>query len=408
MIQDVDQSLWRLLADELPKVPGCAVKDGDQITFDTPAVAEAAEKPKVRVNLYLHDLRENLAQRDMSFHLTRRPGEDTVGVKRAPVRLDLSYLVTCHAADDAAQEHRLLADVLGVLLRNPAVPENFLAGVLEGRGPNALPLSIAQPDHTLYADPPALWQSLGGKLRPALSLLTTASFDPFETRWTRVVREAIIGLGLGTPPDGPRRPLDMTEIRVSAAGVVTDGAGETPLANVAVSVDGRDETALTDERGFFSILNLPPGPHTLKFRKRGYQGQEARSVAPPPGQPNQLQPAVVALLALGDGERAQEAAALADEAANAPALVEMGRVYRVSLSGTLRHADGRPAAFVPVRVGRQHTTTDADGVYCFFDLPPGDHTVVADVPGQGETEVPASNELAPPGAARKPEGARKK
>ncbi|MDQ2687027.1 MAG: Pvc16 family protein [Armatimonadota bacterium] len=407
MIQDVDQSLWRMLAEELPKVPGCAVKDGDQITFATPAVAEATEKPKVRVNLFLHDLRENLEQRDMSYHLTRRPGEDSVGVKRAPVRLDLSYLVTCHAGDDTAQEHRLLADVLGVLLRNSAVPEKFLTGVLEGRGPNALPLSVAQPDHSAYNDPPALWQSLGGKLRPALSLLTTASFDPFETRWTRVVREAIIGLGLGTPPDGPRRPLSLSEIRVSAAGVVTDGAGEQPLPNVAVAVEGRDEKAMTDERGFFSILNLPPGPHTLKFRKRGYQSQEVQSVAPPPGQPNQLQPAVVALIALGDEERAQETAELASEAANSPALVEMGRIYRVSLSGTLRHADGRPAAFVPVRVGRQHTTTDADGVYCFFELPPGDHTVIADIPGQGETEVPANNALAPPDSAKKADGTRK-
>lgn len=404
MIQDVDKSLWRLLAEELPKVPGCAVKGGDQVTFDTPAVAEAADRPKVRVNLFLHDLRENLAQRDMSFHLTRRAGEDAVGVKRAPVRLDLSYLVTCHAGDDTAQEHRLLADVLGVLLRNPAVPEALLVGALEGRGPNALPLSVAQPDHTAFHDPPALWQSLGGKLRPALSLLTTASFDPFETRWTRVVREAVIGLGQGTPPDGPRRPLDMTAVRVSAAGVVTDTDGEKALAGVAVSVDGRDETALTDERGFFSILNLPPGPHTLRFRRRGFGGGEVRSVAPPPGQPNLLEPSVVALRALDDAGRALEAAALASDAAGAPNLVEMGRTYRVSLSGTLRHADGRPAAFVPVRVGRQHTTTDAEGVYCFFELPPGEHAVVADVPGRGEVEVPASNELAPaassPGKAK--------
>jgi len=197
----------------------------------------------------------------------------------------------------------------------------------------------------------------------------------------------------------------MSEVRVSAAGVVTDGDGERPLVGVAVSVDNRDETALTDERGFFSILNLPPGPHILRFRKRGYRSQEARSVAPPPGQPNQLEPAVVALHTLDDTERAKEEAALATEAANAPGLVEMGRTYRVSLSGTLRHADGRPAAFVPVRVGRQHTTTDAEGVYCFFELPPGEHAVIADVPGQGEVEVPASNELAPP-SAPKPERAK--
>jgi hypothetical protein len=57
------------------------------------------------------------------------------------------------------------------------------------------------------------------------------------------------------------------------------------------------------------------------------------------------------------------------------------------LSGTLRLPDGRPAAFLPVRVGAQQTMTDGEGVYFFINLPPGEHTVVANLPGEGETEI---------------------
>jgi len=31
--------------------------------------------------------------------------------------------------------------------------------------------------------------------------------------------------------------------------------------------------------------------------------------------------------------------------------------------------------------------TDSDGIYSFFDLPPGEHIVKAILPGQGEVEV---------------------
>ncbi|MCW3060686.1 MAG: hypothetical protein JWQ02_2507, partial [Capsulimonas sp.] len=41
MIQDVDETLSRLLAGELVKIPGCPVRSAEQITFDSPQVAEA-------------------------------------------------------------------------------------------------------------------------------------------------------------------------------------------------------------------------------------------------------------------------------------------------------------------------------------------------------------------------------
>lgn len=387
MIQDVDETLAALLSAELGMIPGCGITDRSQIIFDPPTVADGSATNAVRLNLYLHDVRENRAVRESGLRLTRKPGEDAVGVRRAPVNLDLSYLVTAYAGGDAAGEHRLLSEALAVLLRSQDVPRGYLRGALEEQG---VTLAVAQPDHLANADPPALWQALGGRMRTALSLVVTAQFNPYETRWTKVVREMVIGVGPGTPPHGPQRPLDISSIRVSAAGVVLDQGAETPLHNARVSVDGCPGEVKTDARGFFSLLNLPPGPQTLQVRRTGYQSRETQVIAPAPGHPEQLEPCVITLHPLGDGERALETATLAAEARSLPGVADSGRLYHASLSGLLRREDGFPAAYVMVQAGGKGTTTDADGIYCFLDLPPGPHTVTADLPGVGLRDITPS------------------
>jgi hypothetical protein len=388
MIHDVDETLQRLLAAELANTPGCPVHDRDQITFDAPLVAEAVQDGEAHVNLYLHDVRENVEMRDESFRVMSRPEEGEAGRRRAAVRLDLGYLVTVYAGDDPAAEHRLLADVLGVLLRYQAAPKKHLTGLLADQGSNALLLAVAQPEHVANADPPALWQALGGRLRPALSLVATAPFDPFETKWTKTVREAVVGLSPGASARRPDRPLQFSGVQVSVAGVVVEHASEQPLAGVAVTVEGREETATTDDRGFFYLANLPGGSHTLRFQRRGYRAEPSSVDTPPSGRPDQLTPLVIGMRAMDDIERAIEEAELAAAARNTPGMGEAGRTSQVSITGRLRWAGGRPAVYIPVRAGRQCTSTDAEGFYCFFDLSPDDRTVTVDLPGYGEVNVP--------------------
>jgi hypothetical protein len=98
---------------------------------------------------------------------------------------------------------------------------------------------------TLPADPPALWQALGGRLRPALSLVATAPFDPFETKWTKAVRQALVGCSPGASSRAPGRPLHLSGVQVSTAGVVVDQESEQVLPSVAVTIDGREETTTT-------------------------------------------------------------------------------------------------------------------------------------------------------------------
>ncbi len=185
-------------------------------------------------------------------------------------------------------------------------------------------MPVTQPDHEAYKDPPGLWQALGGRLRPALGVLVTAPFDPFETKWTKVVCEAVVGVAPGTHSDEPRRPHDVSS-RVSVAGLVLDKESEQPVAGAKINVDGRPETAETDGSGFFCLMNLPPGSQTLRLKKRGYREQDLRVSVPPSGRVDQLEPAVVSLRRLTDAEWGREEAARAEAAWNAPGLVEADR-----------------------------------------------------------------------------------
>src|SRR5689334_5394129 len=98
MITDVDETLRRLLTAELGRIPGCPVYEAEQISFEPPTEADAAQDGEARVNLYLADLRENLDLRDESLPIIKGAlAEMKAGLRRAPVRMDLTYLVTVHA-----------------------------------------------------------------------------------------------------------------------------------------------------------------------------------------------------------------------------------------------------------------------------------------------------------------------
>ncbi|MEO7714744.1 MAG: Pvc16 family protein [Capsulimonas sp.] len=307
MIQDVDETLSRLLAGELVKIPGCPVRSAEQITFDSPQVAEATLDGEAHVNLFLRDVRENMERREEGFYRVTQRADKSVGVRRPPVHFDLSYLITVYAGDDPLAEHRLLSNVLGVLLRCSPVPEQWLAGTLTGKGPNTLPTEVALPEHAVGVDLPGMWQALGGKMRAALSLLVTYPFDPFETKWTIAVREAVLGMGQGTMSEGPAQPRDLSEIRVSAAGVVLRQDTETPISGVEIRIDGYPQAIETDGNGFFWVSNLTPGVHNLHFTKYGYRPHEADVVSPPGGSPFQLEPAVIAMRAIDDSSQSAPA-----------------------------------------------------------------------------------------------------
>lgn len=198
MLGDLDATLEALLKRELP----AAVVAGTAISFEPPdADFTTSGVTLPAIDLFLYDVRENAALRSNEWAL-EKPANGAPVRHPPPTRVDCSYLVTAWASGQgptpARDEHRLLAEVLKVLVRFPFVPESLLVGELQGQQP-PLPMVRLSPDP--LRNPAELWQALGGKPKAALSLSVTAgvvSGAPSEAG--PLVQERVIDLVQQTPP----------------------------------------------------------------------------------------------------------------------------------------------------------------------------------------------------------------
>jgi hypothetical protein len=132
------------------------------------------------VAFFLYDVRENQELRPNRWELEREPN-GMVTRKRPPVRVDCSYLMTAwpspSAPDPAQDEHRLLGEVLKVLLRYPKIPEAYLRGELVGQEPPLPARIIAEAQLQSLGE---FWQAMGGKPKATLHYAVTLSVDVFE------------------------------------------------------------------------------------------------------------------------------------------------------------------------------------------------------------------------------------
>jgi len=174
MFQDLDATLAALLEAELA-VENVAVSfaapDDQFPPSDTslPAIA-----------FFLYDVRENYDLRPGQWELDRQ-ANGTVTRQRPPVRVDCSYLITAwpspSAPHPAQDEHRLLGEVMKVLLRHPTIPEAYLLGELAGQDPPMPAKIIAEAQlHSLGE----FWQAMGGKPKATLHYAITISVDVFQ------------------------------------------------------------------------------------------------------------------------------------------------------------------------------------------------------------------------------------
>ena len=174
MIDDLDRTLEELLKRGLPtdlvsQVAISFAAPDDQ--FPPSSVTLPA------VDLFLYDVRENRELRSAEWRVERRG--DTATRVPPPVRVDCSYLVTAWAnassTTPARDEHRLLGEVMKVLLRHEVLPAEVLQGSLRGQEP-PLPASTLQPGRLQSLG--ELWQALGGKPKAALSYTVTIGISP--------------------------------------------------------------------------------------------------------------------------------------------------------------------------------------------------------------------------------------
>jgi hypothetical protein len=195
VIDDLDKTITALLRHETYGLPP-ALGEQVQISFATPDDQFPPQSVTLpAVDVFLYDLRENLELRDGEWELERNLSGGAIR-RRPPVRVDCSYLITAWPSDStpspAEDEHRLLGEVMKVLLAQATIPEEVLRGSLRGQRP-PLPTVSLQPGHlqTLAE----FWQALGGKPKAALNFTVTISVDVHEPIEVPLVTEKVIKVG---------------------------------------------------------------------------------------------------------------------------------------------------------------------------------------------------------------------
>jgi Pvc16 N-terminal domain len=193
MIRDLDETIATLLRRDLPP----SLVEQVQISFATPDDQFPPQSVVLpAIDLFLYDIRENLELRSSEVYLERR-SDGTATRTRAPVRVDFSYLVTAWASesvpDPAEDEHRLLGEVMRILLRYRTIPEDMLQGVLRGQQP-PLPASSLQPGRLQSLG--EFWQALGGKPKAALNYQVTVSVDVAAPQEVQLVTDKVLKIRL--------------------------------------------------------------------------------------------------------------------------------------------------------------------------------------------------------------------
>ena len=188
MIHDLDSTLRALLLRDLPPV----LAEQVAISFDTPDDQFPPTSVTLpAIDLFLYDVRENLELRSNDWSMKRR-GDGTARRQRPPVRVDCSYLVTAwpseSAPSPAQDEHRLLGEVMIVLLRYPKLPDDLLQGGLQNQ---ELPLPAAALQPGRLQSLGEFWQALGGKPKSALNYTVTIAVQPFDVLEVPLVLENV-------------------------------------------------------------------------------------------------------------------------------------------------------------------------------------------------------------------------
>jgi hypothetical protein len=264
-LADLDEALRTLLKRELERHGF----EGVDIAFDAPATDWSAKLTNPTVNLFLYDLRENVAESDVTTRNIRVNGMAMAAPP--PMRLEVTYSVT--AWTKAVQdEHRLLSQVLAILFSHVSLPADLLAGRLASASLlRAIGTEVGRPKEE-KAD---FWTSIGGRYKASIDYAVKLEVESGLT-FTRgpEVRTQTVQLGI---KDGPRRTFEEYQ---RFGGVVRDKDGE-PVADAWVALPDLGRFASTDREGRFTFDAMRPGEHRVVARTAA--GEEASGTASVPG-----------------------------------------------------------------------------------------------------------------------------
>jgi len=274
MIADLDETLRQLLIAEMP------VKNGEvEISFDQPKREWSGRITRPTINLFLYDVRENVTLRQHQWEQLggASNGNNLAHMKRTPMRVDCTYVMTAWAADPG-DEHRLLTRALMALFRFPVLPDKRLVGAL--RNPT-FPLQARLGSHDKLSNPAELWGALDNEMRPSIPYVITLALDPWQEITGPIVRTLTLRSGQAfTQPWTQELVEDQTRIdMVFIGGTVRLRKDKTPLAQAQVALKGTGMVTTTDAEGRFTLGSMPPGAYTLVvWTEEGKPTQKGLSV----------------------------------------------------------------------------------------------------------------------------------
>lgn len=184
MIRDLDDTVKAFI--EQAAKPGSDLAQAE-ISFDLP---DSTWRKNVKenghtINCYLYDVQENTQLRTHE-PLIQRGGSDErerAVRRRPPARVDCSYRLTAWSPADreaVLEEHRLLGQVLKVLLKNRTIPQEVLQGDLADQIP-PYPTVIASPNG--LGNRTEFWAALDHPVKPSLSYVVTLAIMLDEGDW---------------------------------------------------------------------------------------------------------------------------------------------------------------------------------------------------------------------------------
>lgn len=172
MIADLDDTIAALLRGSLP----AELVKNLSISFAPPDdrfPPTGLKLPAVDFFLFLIEENRELRNREPTHE---RQEDGRVVQRPAPVRVDCHYLVTAFAESvqkPEEDEHRILGEVLRVLVRHRQIPREFLKGEMAiGQPPLRAAAILPSPNHS-----PELWQALKGRPRASLHYVLTISVE---------------------------------------------------------------------------------------------------------------------------------------------------------------------------------------------------------------------------------------
>lgn len=170
MIRDLDLTVRELLETRAPAGSELA---GADVVFDLPDADWRAGLGGLTVDAYLYDLRENAELRTEEPLLQRSADGTRAARLRPPARIDCSYCITAWSTatdEPVLEEHRVLGQVVRILLANPTIPADVLQGTLATQIP-PYPTIIAAADG--IRNQPDFWGALDQQLKPSLNYVVT-------------------------------------------------------------------------------------------------------------------------------------------------------------------------------------------------------------------------------------------